>query len=165
MWTEVWRRRPVRILLFIVAVLLLLQYTVNIFGFHGTLPKLIWTKFQYPIKVLFAGVVDDDNDGDNNHTGDDDVGSGFRDFDEGTRTAADDRVRDFLPRCPPLPPALVGSMRVSKRSVTIESVNEAHAKHFRPGGFYAPPDCEAAQKGWWLMMFSSIVNVDADVVG
>ena len=158
MWTEIWRRRPVRILLFLVGVLLLLQYTVNIFGFHRTLPELIWTKIQYPIRVLFAGVVDDDNDID------EEGGSGFHDFDEGMRTAADDRIHDILPRCPQLPPALVGSMRVSKRSVSIESVNDAHAKQFQPGGFYEPPDCRAVQKGKWIPLMLSVDVADVDVV-
>ena len=51
-----------------------------------------------------------------------------------------------LPVCPPIPGDLLGTLPVSKQRLNISIVEANYSRFFQRGGFYAPPDCRAAQR-------------------
>ena len=148
MCREVWPRRSVRVLLLLVAALLLLQYSVNFFGYTRDINDLVWRKMDElgllglrtypidsaPIKVVFAenyAVFNPSPEA---------TPAGWSIYD-------DEQSHSSMPICPLFPPKLRGSLPVSKRPVEIEAVNALYAQYFKRGGFYSPSNCRPSQKG------------------
>ena len=72
-------------------------------------------------------------------------------------------AKSLLPECPAFPPNLVGTMRVSKKPIDLKAVDAKYAAHFQPGGFYAPPDCSAKQKGQWTGCYFCQGSFDEEI--
>ena len=150
------RRRSVRVLFFLFVLLLVIQYSLNVFGYYSRpLPELLLDRVKQlgladyseddAIRVIYTGSA---------------VGASIgslpvADFtvvlSQNSSSSAIKRRKgpngEPLPACPAFPPNLVGTMRVSKDPVELEYVSAQYAQLFQPGGFYVPPQCDANHKG------------------
>lgn len=142
MLRELWRRRSVRILIFLVASLIALQYLVNFLGYYS-LPDLVVAQLRetglIPTTAISVKYADDGD------------GRSFTRFlkSPSVNDDDDDDQNDKSTRgvtCPPFPRNLLGTVRVSKKTLELDAVNAKYAKFLQAGGFYTPPDCQASQK-------------------
>ena len=145
MLRELWRRRSVRILIFLVASLIALQYLVNFLGYYS-LPDLVVAQLRetglIPTTAISVKYADD---GDGRSFTRFLKSPSVNDDDDDDDDQNDKSTRGVT--CPPFPRNLLGTVRVSKKTLELDAVNAKYAKFLQAGGFYTPPDCQASQKG------------------